>query len=188
MSKKRRGEPTYKSQTFLGEVIEKNGKRGVALGAPRLYRHFLDATCKVGDKVAMTITNRRPRRTTQQNRYYWLYLTLITESTGHSPDELHAWVKSEFLVAGIAEVFGYEVRVLKSTTDLSVGEFCELVMRIEDTTQIPSPDTAPFLNPLTKDERDALKVEQRRAYSKLERKLVIHTGVDKGLTDDTLDL
>ena len=170
MSKK---SPTYESQTFLGKVLEKDGERKLILNSPALYNHFLKTTCRVGDEVALSMTNRRPKRSLQQSNYYRLYLSLISLSSGHTPEELHVWAKGKFLSKGIKEIFGHKVRVVTSTARLTIGEFCEYICRIEDETTIPCPKTDPFLKPLSHDEYAELKEEQKQAYTRMKAKIVM---------------
>lgn len=169
--------PTYKSQQFVGKVIEieNDGKleRHVRINAVALYQHFLKNICKLGDEVSLYITNKRPKRSQAQNRYYHLYLSLIARSSGHTSDELHIWAKGKFLSTGITEVYGDKVRVVNSTTLLTIGEFCEYICKIEDETGIKAPATDPFLVPLTTAEYESLKNEQRAAYKRMEANIVI---------------
>lgn len=171
--KKRRGKTSYKSQTFLGKIVQKEEKKDIAMNSPALYRHFINEECKVGDEIAITLTNRRPKRTDLQNNYYWLFLSLIATSSGHTTEELHIWAKGKFLTQGMSEVYGSKVRIVRSTTKLNVGEFCEYIMRIEEATGIPSPKTDAFIKPLTYTEYDALKEEQKQAYSAMKAKIVL---------------
>ena len=165
--------PTYKSQPFAGKVASVEEKNKIVLNAPLLYDHFVSNTCKPGDFITLYITNKRPKRSEVQNNYYWLYLSLISLSSGHTTDELHSWAKGKFLSKGIKEVYGDKVRKVKSTTELTIGEFCEYVCKIEETTEIPAPDTGPFLKALTQKEYEDLQNEQKSAYLKMEAKIVM---------------
>lgn len=159
--------PTYQSQIFSGTIIEKDGVRSFKMNADKLYRHFLLTICKVGDEVTMYMTNKRPKRSRSQNNYYWLYLSLIALSNGHTTKELNAWVKGRFLSQGITEIYGDKVRIVKSTKELKVGEFLELLKRIEDVTEVPLPDTTPFALPLSPKEYKELAATERETYSRL---------------------
>lgn len=164
---------TYKSQQFAGKVVEVDGERKVTLNAPALYKHFLKTVCKVGDEVSFYVTNKRPKRSQQQNDYYFLYLSLIALSSGHTVEDLHIWAKGKFLSKGIKEVFGDKTRIVNSTTDLTIGEFCEYLCRIEEATGVPCPKTDPFLKALTNEEYAELKAEQKEAYKRMEAKIVV---------------
>ena len=96
---------SYISQQFQGKVVVINindkPTRKVELNAPALYQHFLDNTCKVGDIITLNITNKRPKRSALQNNYFFLYLSLISLSSGHTIKELECWIKGKFLSKGI---------------------------------------------------------------------------------------
>ena len=161
--------PTYQSQQFLGKVVldPTTNKKRVQMLAPINYQAFLEIHTKVGDEVTMNISSKRPKRSLAQNNYFHLYLSLIGLSSGHTVEELKAWVKGKFLSKGITEVFGSKTRVVKDTSALNILEFIELLERIEDTTGIPLPNTEPFLKPLTYVQYDKLKGRQREIYSRL---------------------
>lgn len=150
--------PTYDSQTFAGQIIaEKTSpNRRLRLLATAYYQHFLNQKCKVGDRVTVTVTNKRPKRTLAQNAYYWgVYLPLISQETGEEDTEaLHELFKAKCLPSKIKTVLGNPVRMKKSTTELSISDFCEYVMRIEALTKVTAPptenyDLAPLRGPLT---------------------------------------
>jgi hypothetical protein len=167
--------PTYTSQMFAGVVVIEPGTntRRVAMNAPMLYQHFLNQVCKVGDLVSMYITNKRPKRSLAQNNYYHLYLSLISLASGHTVEELHAWVKGKFLSIGIQEVFGQKTRLTRSTTELNIGEFLELLDDIEFETGVPLPNTEPFSKLLTHKEFNDLKEKQKKIYQRLTAKIKI---------------
>lgn len=162
---------SYQSQQFQGKVVSLtvDGKptRKLELNAPMLYQHFLNETGKIGDIVTLNVSSKRPKRSVQQNNYLHLYLSLISVSSGHNMKELKAWIKGKFLTQGISEVFGEKTRIVKDTRELNVGEFVELLERIEEATNIPLPDTTPFLKALTTDEYEKLRDKQRVIYSRL---------------------
>lgn len=95
-------------------------------------------------RYSLEINELQSKRSDQQNRYYWLYLGMVSRETGYTSYEVHEWAKSKFLTKDIKEVFGEKVRNRKSTTKLSVGEFCEFLIDIELATGIPLPDTTEF--------------------------------------------
>lgn len=171
--KKKEGIPTYESQHFGGKIVfdPDLNKNRMMFNAQALWQNFLDKTCKVGDEVSFYITNKRPKRSDQQNRYYHLYLSLISLSSGYTIEELKIWAKGKFLSKGITTVFGERVRIVKSSADLRIGEFVILLDSIEQETGIPLPITEPFLNPLSHKEYENLKESQRQVYSRLKAKI-----------------
>lgn len=131
---------SYISETFAAEITCDKGKNKIKVESPIYYQHRLNKF-KIGEKVTIILTNKKPKRTEQQNRYYWgAYLPIIAEETGEQDlDKLHALFKAKFLTTGIVVVLGEKVRMTKSTTDLSVREFIEFIMAIEGLTGVAAP-------------------------------------------------
>lgn len=133
-----------RSQPFAA-VIRKSkvdGSAALIVTSKRWYQHNLNKF-QDNENVTLEIHNRRPKRTEQQNRYYWgVYLPLISQETGERDlDALHELFKGKFLSEGITEVLGEKVRKKKSTTELGVGDFCQYVLDIEELTGIAAPPT-----------------------------------------------
>ena len=133
---------TTKTQTFAGVIKIENGKNKLQLNSPEYYQHQLNKF-KDKDRVTLYLTNERPKRTTAQNNYYWgVYLPLIASETGENDlDRLHCLFKGKFLTTAIINVLGENVRMTKSTTNLSTSEFTEYIMAIEGYTGITAPPT-----------------------------------------------
>ena len=50
-----------------------------------------------GKRVQVTVEREKRNRTNQQNKYYWGYvLQLLSEHTGHEPEDLHEALKAHF--------------------------------------------------------------------------------------------
>lgn len=114
------------------------------------FQNYLNKL-KDGEYVSVSISTRKPKRTIQQNRFYFgVYLPLIAEQTGEGDIErLHELFKGKFLTREIVEVLGEKVRIKKSTTELSIGEFCDYILAIESFTGIEAPPTENWdLDPL----------------------------------------
>jgi hypothetical protein len=56
---------------------------------------------------------------------------MISDSTGHNPEELHSAFKKMFLPKTIIKINGKETIIDGSTTDLSVSEFADYLMKIQ---------------------------------------------------------
>lgn len=97
-----------------------------------------------GQEVSIDIREKKNTRSDQQNRYYWLFLGMIEEETGNDKETLHSYFKNKFLTEKITELYGDKVRVAKSTTDLTKGEFCEYLLNISQLVEIPLPDTTKY--------------------------------------------
>ena len=98
---------------------------------------------------------RRPKRTTQANRYYWKVvmgeLQRAAIAAGHavSTEELHEWFKRKYLPNRTANVLGAEITLPPTTTDLdqtAFSEYIEAIKNDEMTIQLgaywPEPDGA----------------------------------------------
>jgi len=168
--KKRQYNPSYESHSFLGTVTKvMDEQKGILVNKividhPIYYRHFVNTICKVGDKIAMTITNRRPLRSMAQNKYMHVYFSLIADSSGHTTAEVKSWAKGKYLSKGITELYGDKVRIVKDTAKLNISEMCEFLNLVETDTGIPLPDPAPFNLPLTISEYGKLVIIQRNKY------------------------
>lgn len=129
---------TLIKKNFSAKIVLHDNRKTFVLEAPRWLQHHLNKF-NVGDKVTISITNEKLKRTENQNRYYWLYLGMISAETGNDIDDLHTLFKGLFLGKAIVEVLGHKVRQVRSTTELSTGQFVEYIQRIEEKTGILSP-------------------------------------------------
>ena len=102
----------------------------------------------LGERVILIISNKKQKRSIQQNRYYWcVYLPLIAGETGErNLDRLHELFKGKFLTTWIVDVLGEKVRLKKSTTKLSKKEFTDYISAIEELTGVQAPTTEPYLD------------------------------------------
>lgn len=167
--------PSFKSQQFTGKVLlDHEGNLKTVLNHPQVYKQFLEVNTREGDTVTFNVTSKRPTRSNAQNSYVWLYLSLISESSGHTPEWLYRWAEQKFLSEGITEVFGDKVRMVRKAKNLNIPEFCEWICRIEDETEIPAPKTEPFLKALTNEQYQKLKYEQQQAYIRMKAKIFNH--------------
>jgi hypothetical protein len=105
-----------------------------------------------GDYV-VTIERVRPKRSVDQNAYMWgVVVHLLSEHTGYEPEEMHAWLKAQFLPKALAVVTRHgeviEHAVGGSTTTLTTVEFIDYIERIQRWAAIelgvviPDPDPA----------------------------------------------
>lgn len=133
-----------RSQPFAAKIVKSkvDGSASLIVGSKRWYQHCLN---KFPDNTIVTLEvhTRKPKRTEQQNRYYWgVYLPIISKETGESDlDALHELFKGKFLTEGIVEVLGEKVRKKRSTTELGVADFCQFILDIETLTGVTPPPT-----------------------------------------------
>lgn len=140
------------TQSFAAFIQKEGPKAKLVIKSQRWFQYQLDKF-KHKEDVTLIVHNKKPKRTLQQNAYYWgVYLPLIADETGERDiDRLHELFKGKFLTIGVVEVLGEKVRMKKSTTELSVSEFSQYITDIESLTQIEAPPTESFdLEPLKK--------------------------------------
>jgi len=70
-----------------------------------------------------TIRKKKKNRSIYQNRYYWLCLTILSNHTGFTKDELHNILRFKFLKTTLTDTKTGELyEYIKSTTDLTTTE------------------------------------------------------------------
>ena len=161
---KQKSIPSFKSETFAIKIVTTENGLVARIQAEKFYRHFINTYAKEGMEGTLKLELRKPKRSVSQNNFYYVYLGLISLSSGHTVRELHNWAKGKFLTKGITEVFGDKVRRVESTTELNRSEFTEYLARIELQTGIPLPNPEPFNISLTWEEYKKIKEEQRVKY------------------------
>lgn len=130
------------SQEFSAIIKKPRGKAPAIVVNSKAYYEYQLSKFKDGERATLVITNRWPKRTNQQNRYYWsMILPMVAQETGEDDvEKLHEYFKSKYLTTGIHVVLGERVRMTKSTTELSVEEFSKYIKQIcFETNCIPPP-------------------------------------------------
>lgn len=115
---------------YSTQVTIKNG--GIVFKtqtSEKLWRHNLRKFD--GKKVVISLETKRNYRSNNQNRYYWMCLDIISESTGNTANDLHSYFARKYLPIITKPVFGINIHQLGSTTDLSVGEFVDYMSAIQ---------------------------------------------------------
>lgn len=136
------------TKDFGAKVVRaEDGRLKLEMSSPVWFAHQI-SKFRVGEMVTMYVSSRRPKRTMQQNRYYWgVYLPLISKETGERDLEaLHKLFTGKFLSEGIKEVLGQKVRMTRSTTSLSKSDFSEYIMSIEAETGVQAPPTENYFD------------------------------------------
>lgn len=103
---------------FTGKVV-KGELQGIPKGKLREeLKQFEDQS------VELIIRRKRKKRSSAQNRTYWMYVSILAEETGFSKDEFHEIIKMKFLKdERVDEKTGEVYPYLKSTSKLSTVEF-----------------------------------------------------------------
>ena len=80
-----------------------------------------------GKEVELTISKRKKIRSNQQNRAWWgIPVKIISDYTGHSPEDIHYFLRQKFLSNPEDEL-----KIPRSTTSLSTIEFNELIENVQ---------------------------------------------------------
>lgn len=89
-------------------------------------RMLLQSECaKSGVKeFDVIVRSKSKNRSTQQNRYYWMLVTIIANELGYSREEMHSIIGYKFLKREkVDEKTGEVFEYIESTTKLSTTEF-----------------------------------------------------------------
>lgn len=81
-----------------------------------------------GKDIEIVIQKKRNVRSLQQNKLWWLYVTILSEELGYEKDEMHDILKFKFLKRErVVEKTGEIIPYLESTTRLTRTEFADVV-------------------------------------------------------------
>ncbi len=126
--------------TFLVKIDSKGGMDfGSSFNLSR-FRQF----CKENIGKELRIERHERKRSMSQNALYWLYLGIIERETGNLADDLHQYFKRVLLPPKFITVLGQEIKVPKSTTELTKVEFSEYMEKIAAKVDVPIPDTKQY--------------------------------------------
>lgn len=125
--------------TVLGKVGLVEGRRRFIPNSPAFLGSRLEKV-PIGTELSATFEDKRPKRTGQQNRLYWMYLGDIEAEMGNLADDLHELFKRKFLPPRWVTMFDEEVCLPPSSTVLSKTEFGEYLDKICALTGVPIPD------------------------------------------------
>jgi len=111
---------------FLGKVI----KNKIELFEKEKFQVYIN---KFENKeIQLTIELKNKKRSNQENRYYWgIVLEILSNHTGHTPDELHECFRAMFLKIWI-NIGSKEIESIRSTTDLSTVEMEQYLTKIRE--------------------------------------------------------
>lgn len=170
---KRKYNPSHKKINLAGKIVTVAGGLKTRLNAPQLLQWFLKSHAKAGDDFSIELSLKRPKRSQNQNAYLHVYLDLVSLSSSHSPEELKDWLQQDdrILGQGITEVYGTKVRKVLHTSDLNISEFVEMMNRLEEVTEIPLPDPAPFLLPMSLDEYNKLVIDEKIKHKNMQSRV-----------------
>jgi hypothetical protein len=120
--------PIFKAEVKNGAIIHKNAVK---------FQSYLDS---LDGEVEIVVRKPKKKRSSNQNNLYWCYLSVIEQETGDSANDLHEYFKRKHLTPKFITARGQTIRIPRSTTELSTGEFGEYMDKIERECGIPVPD------------------------------------------------
>lgn len=97
-------------------------------------------------KLVVSIEQEKWVRSASQNNFYWAYLRIIANETGHTEDDLHSLFKRKFLPPEFVTILGIEIKRPASTTKLDKVAFGEYMQKISAMTNVPIPDPKLLVN------------------------------------------
>lgn len=80
------------------------------------------------------------KRTISQNSFYWFYLGIIERELGQDSLDCHEYFKRVLLPPKFIKVLGKEIKIPKSTTELSKSEMSEYMDKISAMTNVEIPN------------------------------------------------
>lgn len=81
-----------------------------------------------GKRVQVRIEKLKSKRSIQQNRYWWLAMTILGNELGYSKEETHEIMKFKFLKRErVIEKTGEILEYIESTTKLGKSDFADMV-------------------------------------------------------------
>lgn len=118
------------SDNVLSLIIPvKDAKLMPSEGHKRAIADFLRS--QDGNAVTVRLSKPRKPRSVKSNAFYWASIIgTLAGTTGHSPEEIHFFLKKEFLPRSFIKLGGKEIELQKSTTELTTQEFSEYLDRI----------------------------------------------------------
>lgn len=126
--------------TFVAK-IKSDG--GLDFGSSHNLRRFRQ-WCKEHPGKELRIQEMKRVRSLNQNRLYWFYLEVIERETGNRAEYLHELFKQDLLPPQWISVLGKEIRIAKSTTELTKLEFVDYMEKISALTEVPIPNTEDY--------------------------------------------
>lgn len=102
---------------------------------PRDKAKVIDYITKLADtkKYLIDVKVKREKRSVEQNRLYWLWLTCIQEETGNDKEDLHEFFKQHILGKEEKAIMDgkYSVTVVRSSTSLDTLEMTRYLDRVQ---------------------------------------------------------
>ncbi|MDR1884267.1 MAG: hypothetical protein LBR26_16025 [Prevotella sp.] len=83
-------------------------------------------------KYMIEIKVQREKRSSPQNKLYWLWLACLQDETGEHKDNLHEYFKNRFLGVDEHQCLGHQFFMAKTTTKLDTLQFKNYLDRLQE--------------------------------------------------------
>ena len=109
---------------------------------------FIDNLFAQDKRVTIVIT--KEKRTLDQNKLYWLWLSCIAKETGNDKDDLHEYFIYKYLNPELVQVFEKMIYKRLSTSTLDTKQFTKYLNKIqvfantELAIELPNPEDLKF--------------------------------------------
>ena len=115
--------------SFLYTVVLDKDKKKLVLNAPDYYQHHVSKLA-VGSKGTIWVSDKKPTRSQNQLRYYFVIVGLLRAYTGDTKDEMHQILVSLCFGTKRKKRFGQWVEIRESVSDAAEmpwGKMAELI-------------------------------------------------------------
>lgn len=85
---------------------------------------------EIRNSMGMTVTIKKEKRSNPQNNLYWAILTVLSNDTGFTTEDLHDRLRVQFLGVERKTIKGTEIVMPVSTTSLNTKTFTEYLDKI----------------------------------------------------------
>lgn len=110
---------------YFSNIKEGKLQNNVRENIAKEIKHF------EGKRVHITIQKLKSTRSLQQNKLWWVYVTIMAKELGYDKEEFHEICKFKFLKRErIDENSGEVLNYLTSTTKLNKSEFSDLISEL----------------------------------------------------------
>jgi hypothetical protein len=84
-----------------------------------------------GKRVHLTIEKQKSKRSHQQNKYWWVCMTILSQDIGYTKEEMHELAKFKFLKREkVIEKTGEIMEYIESTTKLNKTDFADMTSEL----------------------------------------------------------
>jgi len=111
--------------SYYSNVKDSKLQKNISLQIASDIKHF------EGKRIEITIQKLSSKRSTQQNRLWWLYMGILSKELGFTKEEIHEICKFKFLKKEkVDERTGLIFEYLGSTAALNKSDFADLVSEL----------------------------------------------------------